>query len=254
MAYATEHTHTPETPDSVFAKQNKGKWKGASLGNLGVRVANVEGLHNPYSEVSTTADDSRLIMKCIFLAAFYFGLGAVVFINLCKKDETRMGEGGVEETVSVSWTFVDSLYFAVVTITTTGYGDLPDSDESKLFACFFAYFGVGVIAAVMGFLLAIVVEKHRVRTCDSVKHAAADALHRAEDAITHTLHIHPPHEKIPCLGHVDKRKIPWKYIRAGGALLVFKFAGALYFHYCDEKMLFLNSTHGDDHYDKRGVR
>ena len=60
----------------------------------------------------------------------------------------------------------------------------------RIFACFFAYFGVGVIAAVMGFLLAIVVEKHSGQNLlDSVKHAAADALHRAEDAITHTLHM-----------------------------------------------------------------
>jgi len=234
-------TYTPESPESAFPKQNNGKYKGNTLGNLGVRVANVEGLHNPYREVSTTADDSRLILKCILLALFYFGLGAAVFISLCEKEEEI---DGID--TKVKWTFVDSVYFAVVTITTTGYGDLlPDSDASKLFACFFAYLGVGVIAAVMGFLLAIVVEKHSGQNLlDQVKHAAADALHKAEDAITHTLHIHRPHMiKIPCLGHVDRRKIPWKYIRAGGALLLFKFAGALYFHYCDSELPFLDSIY-----------
>lgn len=45
------------------------------------------------------------------------------------------------------WAVGDTLYFAVVVMTTVGYGDfLPETDHAKLFTCFYAMFGL-VIAA-----------------------------------------------------------------------------------------------------------
>ena len=44
------------------------------------------------------------------------------------------------------WSWVDSLYFAVTTLTTVGYGDLsPTTDVSKLFTTFYIFGGLGIV-------------------------------------------------------------------------------------------------------------
>ena len=47
------------------------------------------------------------------------------------------------------WTWIQSLYFTVSTLTTVGYGDVIylTTDESRLFATFFILFGVGIVLA-----------------------------------------------------------------------------------------------------------
>ena len=46
------------------------------------------------------------------------------------------------------WSWVDSLYFSVVTLTTVGYGDLsPTTDLSKLFTVVYLVSGVSLLAA-----------------------------------------------------------------------------------------------------------
>ena len=43
------------------------------------------------------------------------------------------------------WSFLDSLYFAVVTVTTIGYGDLvPQTNLGKIFTIFFSFFGIAM--------------------------------------------------------------------------------------------------------------
>lgn len=45
------------------------------------------------------------------------------------------------------WTWVDSLYFSVVAVTTVGFGDLtPSTDASKLFTILYVVSGVTLIA------------------------------------------------------------------------------------------------------------
>lgn len=49
-----------------------------------------------------------------------------------------------------NWTFVDSLYFCVTTLTTVGFGDpAPTTDLGKLFTVFFVLSGVGVFLGVI---------------------------------------------------------------------------------------------------------
>ena len=44
------------------------------------------------------------------------------------------------------WSYIDSLYFSVVTLTTIGYGDFtPQTDEGKLFTILYIIAGIGMI-------------------------------------------------------------------------------------------------------------
>jgi voltage-gated potassium channel len=44
------------------------------------------------------------------------------------------------------WSYIDSLYFSVVTLTTIGYGDFsPQTDAGKLFTILYIVAGIGMI-------------------------------------------------------------------------------------------------------------
>lgn len=50
--------------------------------------------------------------------------------------------------------FADAIYFATVTLTTVGYGDLvPQGDGIRLFTVFYALLAVGIIGPAVGVLL-----------------------------------------------------------------------------------------------------
>lgn len=58
------------------------------------------------------------------------------------------------------WTWVDSFYFTVCTLTTVGYGDMyPTTDASRLFTAVFALAGVGVAFASLGALGAMYLKR-----------------------------------------------------------------------------------------------
>lgn len=53
------------------------------------------------------------------------------------------------------WNFGDSFYWAIVTITTVGYGDMvPTTDKGKIFTIFYCLVGVAILARVMNDLIA----------------------------------------------------------------------------------------------------
>ncbi len=44
------------------------------------------------------------------------------------------------------WSYIDSLYFSVITLTTVGYGDLsPQTNGGKIFTIFYIFIGLGMI-------------------------------------------------------------------------------------------------------------
>lgn len=48
------------------------------------------------------------------------------------------------------WSYLDALYFSVITLATVGYGDLhPTSPASKIFTIFYIFIGVGLASYVV---------------------------------------------------------------------------------------------------------
>lgn len=46
------------------------------------------------------------------------------------------------------WTFLDSVYFSVITIATVGYGDFsPQTAAGKIFTIFYVFCGLGIFVA-----------------------------------------------------------------------------------------------------------
>ena len=82
-------------------------------------------------------NDSHFLVKFGWLIVpVYLGLGTGFYY-------------GVE-----GWSFIDSLYFVCVCLTTVGYGDMePKSDGSKVFTCLFVLVGLSLVATSLGAML-----------------------------------------------------------------------------------------------------
>jgi len=51
------------------------------------------------------------------------------------------------------WTWIQSFYFTIVTLTTVGYGDLhPSTDSSRLFTAIFILLGVTIVVSSISFV------------------------------------------------------------------------------------------------------
>lgn len=57
------------------------------------------------------------------------------------------------------WTWIESFYFTVATVTTVGYGDIaPTSDETRLAASLYILFGVVIGAGIIRYLVGAMVK------------------------------------------------------------------------------------------------
>lgn len=61
-------------------------------------------------------------------------------------------------------TWLDSVYFCVITLTTVGYGDItPQTEGGKLFTIFYVLSGLGIIFTFANTLAQNVIEKREVK-------------------------------------------------------------------------------------------
>eukprot|EP00035_Acanthoeca_spectabilis_P026806 m.464288 g.464288 ORF g.464288 m.464288 type:complete len:387 (-) comp23427_c0_seq1:228-1388(-) len=94
----------------------------------------------PKAELQSSPSKFIFTFKNFLLVLLYFGVMMAVYIP------TRADWEGAK-TVPV----LDALYFAVVTVTTVGYGDLtPKTWELKLFMSFFVWISIGLIGIILG--------------------------------------------------------------------------------------------------------
>lgn len=93
--------------------------------------------------------DFRPVLLCL---AVYLGTGALCFFLISYQIE------GIKTN-----SFLDALYFCVVTMTTVGYGDLvPNSSLAKLLACFYVFTGMALGGLILSKAADYVVEKQEI--------------------------------------------------------------------------------------------
>jgi hypothetical protein len=110
------------------------------------------------SQGSTRDDDASVVglslRESLLAILVYLGLGAIAYHSTVQE-----------------WSFVDALYFSVVTFTTVGYGDLcPTTGAGKVFTVLFGLSGISILGVAIGTIGSRLVQKE-----NDMIHAARQA-------------------------------------------------------------------------------
>jgi hypothetical protein len=112
----------------------------------------------------TSSKSSARVWGALLALFVYFTVGVVVYVY---------GEG---------YSFVDSLWFCVATITTVGFGDVkPKTQSGKLFTAFYALVGYVLVGVAVGMITAYVVDRQAMKRKLMIQKAQALALGGEEE-------------------------------------------------------------------------
>ncbi|CAM6087667.1 unnamed protein product [Calypogeia fissa] len=156
-----------------------------------------------------TEDDHSVLYKAVVAVAIYFAVGI-----LCFYFESDFFGVNTE-------TFIDSLYFCVVTLSTVGYGDLvPSSTAGKLFTSLYVFVGFGLVGALVSGAANYIVELQ--------EQMLVRALNRKED------------EDYELAEETDVQNAKWK-VFVSGILVLGLFISGVVFNIVIEGMTFVDS-------------
>ncbi len=117
--------------------------------------------------------ERQVLLSVLMLALFYIFLTALVMFNAEPHINPHTGEVTFHS-------FFDALYWATVTLTTVGYGDLcPVTDIGRVVSMLSSLFGVAIIALPSGVITASYLEELRDYRKGSVKDCASDTCGKA---------------------------------------------------------------------------
>lgn len=101
--------------------------------------------------------EKKVLLSVLIIAIFYIFITALIMFNT----EPRINPNTGNETFS---TFFDAVYWATVTLTTVGYGDLcPVTDIGRFVSMLSSIFGVAIIALPSGVITASYLDELRSR-------------------------------------------------------------------------------------------
>ena len=99
--------------------------------------------------------EKEVLLSVLMLAMFYIFITALIMFNA----EPHINPNTGDETFH---SFFDALYWATVTLTTVGYGDLcPVTDIGRVVSMLSSLFGVAIIALPSGVITASYLEELR---------------------------------------------------------------------------------------------
>lgn len=125
--------------------------------------------------------ERQVLLAVLLLAVFYIFITALVMFNAEPRINPKTG-------VETFHSFFDALYWATVTLTTVGYGDVcPVTDVGRVVSMLSSLFGVAIIALPSGVITASYLEELREKKRNSMsrhepRNGSSDKPCRGEDA------------------------------------------------------------------------
>ncbi len=99
-----------------------------------------------------------------FFRAVRLGFAEPAFRGLLYLVSVIIGAGTLFYRFAENWSWIDSFYFTVITLTTVGYGDLsPTRSLSKLFTVALVLLGIGLLIALIERIARYAVEDYEAR-------------------------------------------------------------------------------------------
>ena len=124
--------------------------------------------------INVMKKERRVLISVLVVAAFYVFITALIMFNVEPQNNPVTGEPTFK-------TFFDALYWATVTLTTVGYGDVcPVTSIGRFVSMLSSIFGVAIIALPSGVITASYLEE--LRKGDQKQESCEDAKEKESEA------------------------------------------------------------------------